>query len=97
VVDAIVAPLRLAVYTELPMRAGVVYAIRARKRAQIESTQIVPPRPDRTRGEPVESVLAVAVPRMLDGGVHRVCRGGARVCRWSGPGGAGRFDRGWLR
>jgi hypothetical protein len=31
----------------LPIRAGVVYAIRARTRAQIESTQIVRPRPHR--------------------------------------------------
>jgi hypothetical protein len=37
----------------LPIRAGVVYAIRARTRAQIESTQIVRPRPQ-TRGGPVE-------------------------------------------
>jgi hypothetical protein len=40
--------------TDLPIRAGVVYAIRARTRAQIESTQIVRPRPHRTRGGPVE-------------------------------------------
>ena len=32
----------------------VVYAIRARTRAQIESTQIVRPRPYRMRGGPVE-------------------------------------------
>jgi uncharacterized membrane protein len=43
----------------LPIRAGVVYAIRARTRAQIERTQIertqiVRPRPHRTRGGPVE-------------------------------------------
>jgi hypothetical protein len=38
----------------MPIRAGVVYVIRARTRAQIESTQIVRPRPHRTRGGPVE-------------------------------------------
>jgi hypothetical protein len=41
---------------DLPIRAGVVYAIRARTRAQIESTQIVRPRPHRTRGGLVEGV-----------------------------------------
>jgi hypothetical protein len=38
----------------LPIGAGVVCAIRARTRAQIQSTQIVRPRPHRTRGGPVE-------------------------------------------
>jgi hypothetical protein len=38
----------------LPIRAGVVYAIRARTRAQIESTQIVSSAATQTRGGPVE-------------------------------------------
>jgi hypothetical protein len=38
----------------LPIGAGVVCAIRARTRAQIQSTQIVRPRPHRTRGGLVE-------------------------------------------
>jgi hypothetical protein len=39
---------------DLPIRDGVVHAIRARTPAQITSTQIVRPRPHRTRGGQVE-------------------------------------------
>jgi hypothetical protein len=38
----------------MPIRDSVGYAIRVRTRAQIESTQIVRPRPHRTLGGPVE-------------------------------------------
>jgi hypothetical protein len=48
---------------DLPIRAGVVYAIRARTRAQIESTQIVRPRPHRTRRGLVEAYAEPAICR----------------------------------
>jgi hypothetical protein len=43
--------------------AGVVHAIRARTRAQIESTQIIRQRPHRTRGGQVERARGTGDPR----------------------------------
>jgi hypothetical protein len=49
----------------MPIRAGVVNAIRARTRAQIEITQIIRPRTHRTRGGPVEGARGTGDPPEL--------------------------------
>jgi hypothetical protein len=49
----------------MPIRDGGVHAIRARTRAQIESTQIVCPRPHRTRGGQIETARGNGLMRLV--------------------------------